>query len=142
MHHVAIMKKNWKLIPKILSGEKTIESRWYKNRIAPWNKVKKHDTIFFKNSGEPIIAAATVSEVLQFENLNQPQFQKIMRKYADKICLNTREYNEYFKSKNYAILIFLKDPRKIDKPIHIDKKGYGISSVSYTHLTLPTKRIV
>jgi len=41
MDHVAIMKRSWGLIPKILSGEKTIESRWYKKRIPPWNRISK-----------------------------------------------------------------------------------------------------
>ncbi|MEI7477466.1 MAG: hypothetical protein WCJ81_02865 [bacterium] len=39
MDHVAIMKKSRKLIPKIVSGEKTIESRWYQTKRAPWNTV-------------------------------------------------------------------------------------------------------
>ncbi len=41
MKHVATMNKRFgDLIPKILSGEKEIESRWSKNKIAPWNRVK------------------------------------------------------------------------------------------------------
>lgn len=30
MEHVAIMRKSWGLTDKILSGQKKIESRWYK----------------------------------------------------------------------------------------------------------------
>lgn len=52
MHHVAIMKPSWKLIPKILSGEKTIESRWYQTRRAPWNGIAAGDVVYFKDSGE------------------------------------------------------------------------------------------
>lgn len=122
------MKKSWGLIPKIISGEKTIESRWYKNRIAPWNKIQAGDIVYFKNSGEPVTAIAKVSMVLQFRNLNKKQFIEIMDKYADKICLSTQEYNEYYKSKNYCILIFLSEPKELEKPFCIDKTGYGISS--------------
>ena len=32
MEHVAIMKKSWGLIEKILSEEKTAESHWYKTK--------------------------------------------------------------------------------------------------------------
>jgi len=39
MDHVAILSKKYELLDKIISGEKTIESRWYVNRIAPWNKM-------------------------------------------------------------------------------------------------------
>lgn len=128
MKHIAIMKKSWKLIPKILSGEKTIESRWYKNRIAPWDRIKSGDKVYFKDSGEPVTAVATVSKVLQFENLNKESFEEIMQKYADQIGLKHREYNEYYQSKNYCILIFLRNPRKLEKPFKINKKGFGISS--------------
>ncbi|HII29434.1 TPA: hypothetical protein HA317_00010 [Candidatus Woesearchaeota archaeon] len=38
MHHIAIMKKSWGLTRKILTGEKRIESRWYKSRCPPWDK--------------------------------------------------------------------------------------------------------
>lgn len=40
MDHLAIMNPKRKLIPKILSGEKKIESRWYMMRVAPWDKIK------------------------------------------------------------------------------------------------------
>lgn len=128
MNHIAIMKKSWGLIPKIVSIEKTIESRWYKNRIAPWDRIHKGDIVYFKDSGEPVSAVAKVSNVLQFSNLDKKQFTGIMSKYADQICLSTRDYNEYYKSKNYCILIFLTEPKKVEKPFRIDKTGYGISS--------------
>ncbi len=128
MNHIAIMKKSWGLIPKILSGKKTIESRWYKNRIAPWNRISDGDTVYFKDSGEPVSAVAKVSKVLQFSNLDEKHFSEIMAKYADDICLKTREFNEYYQSKNYCILIFLTNPQKLEKPFGIDKTGYGISS--------------
>lgn len=128
MQHIAIMKKSWGLIPKIISGEKTIESRWYKNRIAPWNKIQAGDLVYFKNSGESVTVVAKVSNVLQFTNLDKEQFMDIIDKYADKICLKTRDYNEYYKSKNYCILIFLTEVKEIEKPFNIDKSGYGISS--------------
>lgn len=51
MHHIAIMNGPWNLIPKILSGEKTIESRWYRTRRAPWGGIRAGDTVYFKDSG-------------------------------------------------------------------------------------------
>ena len=46
MHHLAILDKKRKLLSKILSGEKNIESRWYTQKRAPWDKIKVGDTIF------------------------------------------------------------------------------------------------
>ncbi len=128
MNHIAIMNKKLGLISKILSGEKKIESRWYKNRIAPWDRISIGDTVYFKDSGDPVCAVATVSKVLQFSDLDKVLFDQIIEKYADDICLQTREYNDYYRVKNYCILIFLTNPLPIVEPFKIDKSGYGISS--------------
>ena len=68
MDHVAIMKKSWKLTDKIISGKKIIESRWYKNKYTPWDKIKRGDMVYFKNSGEPVAIKALVTKVLQFSD--------------------------------------------------------------------------
>ena len=49
IHHVAIMKKSWGLVEKILAGEKTVESRWYKSKCVPWDRIKPKDIIYFKD---------------------------------------------------------------------------------------------
>jgi predicted transcriptional regulator len=126
------MNKSWGLIPKILSGEKRIETRWYKYRFAPWNKINSGDTVYFKNSGECVTAKANVEKVVQFENLDKPTFDKIIKEWADEICLIDRDYNQYYRSKNYVILIFLKNPSEIKKPFTIDKTGFGNASVWIT----------
>ncbi len=125
MDHIAIMNKAWKLIPKILNGTKTIESRWYVNKIKPWNSLKVGERVFFKNSGEPITVSAVVSKVLQFENLDEAKFRNIMNEYGDGIQVTEREYDEYYQSKNYCILVFLSDVKQLETPFNISKKGFG-----------------
>ena len=130
MHHIAIMRKSWKLTEKILSGKKKIESRWYMNRSAPWNKICAGEKIFFKDSGEPVSIQADVEKVLQFENLTPEKVKEILREYGGegKICVsNSQETFERNKSKKYCMLIFLKKPRAIE-PFEINKKGFGIMS--------------
>lgn len=119
------MNKKLGHISKIISGEKIIESRWYCNKIAPWGKIEKGDTIYFKNSGGPIMATAVVDKILQIEGLNNVKFNDIIKKYADKIKLIDRKYSEYYKTKKYVILLFLKDPKSIEKPFYINKQGFG-----------------
>src|SRR3990167_7314829 len=80
--HVAIMRKKWGLIPKILDGRKKIESRWSKFKIAPWGKVKVGDRVFFKNSGEKITASAIVSKIVEFQDLNPTEVRKILEQYG------------------------------------------------------------
>ncbi|MBS3074528.1 ASCH domain-containing protein [Candidatus Pacearchaeota archaeon] len=127
MDHVAIMKKSWMLLEKIISGEKKIESRWYSNKSSPWNKIKPDDNIYFKNSGEPITVMAKVERVMQFDALNHNKVRKIISEYGewDGIGINDRDkFFELFKDKEYCILIFLKNPKRIE-PFSISKKGFG-----------------
>ncbi len=122
------MKKSWGLIPKILSGEKSIESRWYKNRIAPWDRISGGDTVYFKNAGEAISVISTVKKVLQFSPLDEKIFNTIIASYAKDICLNDNTYSNYYRSKKYCVLVFLENVRLLENPFSISKKGYGISS--------------
>ena len=123
--HVAIMKKSWGLLPKILSGEKTIESRWYVNRIAPWNRIAAGDMVYFKDSGEPVTARAEVSEVRQFSGLNREKIRSILEEYGSRIGMEpTEETINRCAAKNYCILVFLKNTREVT-PFKIDKTGYG-----------------
>jgi predicted transcriptional regulator len=125
MDHVAIMSKKLGLTPWILSGEKTIESRWYKARFAPWDKIHSGDTIYFKNSGEKITIKAEVEKVLQFEDLDLIKARWIVDRYGKAICLQNKDVEKWARGKRYCILIFLKNPQMVDKPFAIDKSGFG-----------------
>ena len=131
MHHVAIMNKSWKLIPKILSGEKKIESRWYQTRRAPWNKIHKGDVVYFKNSAEAITASAEVFRVLQFSFSNKSpeksleEARLVVKKYGKEICIVNPDPSTWGKVPRYCILIFLKNPASIKQPFKIHKKGFG-----------------
>ena len=122
------MNKSWKLIPKILSGEKTIESRWYTTRRAPWNTISAGDTIFFKDSGSPVTARAEVSKILRFGHYSKQELHNIITEYGGSpgICFvsTPKEIFDWAKNKNYAILMFLQNP-KATRPFAINKKGFG-----------------
>ncbi|MFA6519052.1 MAG: hypothetical protein WCV93_05420 [Candidatus Shapirobacteria bacterium] len=127
MHHLAILNPSRKLLPKIISGEKSIESRWYKFKISPWNKIKTGDTVYFKDSGKPVTAQAQVSRVLQFDHPSKTEIIEIIREYGLQIMaskINIDSFYQSVKDKNYVILIFLKNPESIT-PFAIDKSGFG-----------------
>ena len=127
MEHIAIMKKSWGLTRKILSGEKRIESRWYKSKCTPWEKIKPGETVYFKDSGEPVSIRAEVGKVLQFQDLNPGKVQEILQKYGKADGLEKEKIPGFFKlfrDKKYCILIFLKNPSKVE-PFEIDKEGFG-----------------
>lgn len=127
MDHVAIMRKSWGLTKKILSGEKKIESRWYKFKRSPWGGIGSGDTIYFKDSGEPVTIKAKVSKVLQFSELTSRKVMDILEKYGRGDGLKEKDVAKYYKmfrDRKYCLLIFLKDPVRVE-PFNINKKGFG-----------------
>ena len=134
MHHVAIMKKSWGLTQKILSGEKKIESRWYTSRVAPWDRIKPGDMVYFKDSGELVSLKAQVHNVLQFSDLTPQKVQEILHKYGKDDGIKNEDIAKYFdlfQHKRYCVLIFLKNPQVV-QPFYINKKGFGAMSAWIT----------
>ena len=130
MEHLAIMRKSWNLTRKILSGQKKIESRWYKVKYPPWGKIESGDAIYFKDSGNPVTVKAEVEKVIQFSNLAPKKVKEILVKYGTDDGIEKKDipkFFEMFKDKNYCMLIFLKNPKEIE-PFEIDKSGFSAMS--------------
>ncbi|MFA6436750.1 MAG: ASCH domain-containing protein [Candidatus Paceibacterota bacterium] len=128
------MRKSWGLTDKILSGQKKIESRWYSVKYKPWNNIKKRETIYFKDSGEPVNIKAEVSDVVQFSDLTPKKVKEILDEYGKEDGIEKEkipEFFERFKNKKYCMLIFLKNSQEI-KPFEIDKTGLGAMSAWIT----------
>jgi ASC-1-like (ASCH) protein len=127
MEHVAIMRKSWGLTEKIASGDKIIESRWYKVKYAPWGHIKPGEKIYFKNSGEPVTLSAEVEKVLYFSDLTPEKVLAILEKYAKDDGIEEEripEFFERFKHKRFCILIYLKHVQRV-VPFEINKQGFG-----------------
>jgi len=130
MDHLAIMKKSWNLTMKILEGKKIIESRWYKTRYPPFDRISVGDVVYFKDSGEPVKIRAEVSDVKQFSELTPAKVRQILDEYGERDGIDKQKTNEFFqmfKDKKYCVLIFLKNPKAIE-PFKVNKKGYGTMS--------------
>jgi len=124
------MRKSWNLTRKILSGQKKIESRWYKVKYPPWGKIESGDAIYFKDSGNPVTVKAEVEKVIQFSNLAPKKVKEILVKYGTDDGIEKKDipkFFEMFKDKNYCMLIFLKNPKEIE-PFEIDKSGFSAMS--------------
>lgn len=127
MDHIAIMSKSWHLLEKVANGTKTIESRWYMYKYAPWGKIAPGNIIYFKNSGEPVTIKATAHKVLSFENLTSGRVAELLHRYGKEDGIEEKDlplFYERFKNKRYCLLIFLKDVREVE-PFQINKKGFG-----------------
>ncbi len=104
----------------ILNGQKTIESRFTKNKVLPYQKVKEDDIVFMKKSSGPIIAYFTVKKVLFFD-LTKTPIETLKEKYNQELCVNEEFWLQKANSR-YATLIWVKDLVLV-KPFKISKKG-------------------
>ncbi|MDD3661657.1 MAG: hypothetical protein PHG63_01200 [Candidatus Dojkabacteria bacterium] len=124
------MKKSWHLLPKIQSGEKTVETRWYRTKRCPWDKIRKGDTIFFKDSGEPVTLKSHACSVEYMTPQTEAQRIAIMKSVIrqDLCCSHIPEdVRTYISNKRYCIIIHLTEPQPV-RPFHIDKTGFGAQS--------------
>lgn len=104
----------------MLEGKKTIESRFSKNKILPYNEISKNDIVIVKKSSGNVVAYFTIKEVLFF-NLNEIPINEIKNMYGKELCV---EENFWLSKKdsNYATLIIIDKIIKLN-PFHISKKG-------------------
>ena len=111
MEHIAILRQPF--FNMILSGEKTIESRWSLSRIASFERVKAGDVIWLKETSKDITARAIVKKV-KFYNLTKNKTDEIKKKYGKEIGTDKFEDWERYRNKKYLTLIWLKDVQKIE----------------------------
>ena len=120
------MRASGDLLGKILSGEKTIESRWYVARRAPWNRITVGDLVYFKYAGALVTARARVAKVLQFSLTREVVFH-ILTTYGAAIGFLSATFSSdvsRLSLKKYCILVFLTSVEEIE-PFAIDKQGFG-----------------
>ena len=119
-YHLAILKKQY--MDLILTGEKTVESRFTKTRRAPFGGIKAGDRIFLKLSSGPVVATAFARKVIFKDSLCPYQIEKIKQQYNQYI-LGSDEFWDSVKKSRYATLVWLEKIEPI-KPLKINKKDW------------------
>ncbi len=118
--HLAIFKKG--LGEMILNGEKTIESRFSKTRMAPFEVVSVGDQVYIKVSGREIIGQFSVKKVISFEGLDEGDLAQIKQFYGQDIAADEGFWQRHQNAK-YGTLIFVgATNRFITSPIRVPKK--------------------
>lgn len=117
MKHIVILKK--KYFDMILSGKKTIESRFSLNKSAPYGKVNVGDELLLKVTGGDVTAVAKVKAVEYYE-LYPELVNKIRVRYGKEI--GSTKLSEWMDTmtKNYCTLVWFEDVKQID-PISVKR---------------------
>jgi ASC-1-like (ASCH) protein len=119
-NHLVILKKPY--LDAILSGQKSIESRFTKTKQYGFGRVLVGDKLFLKESSGPVCATARVKTVRNFENLTPKQIIEIKQQYNHHIIGS----DEYWQSKSncrFGFLVWLEDVKPIE-PVRISKKDW------------------
>jgi hypothetical protein len=107
-------------IDDIISGRKTIESRFSLSRILPYAQVAKDDVILLKKSGGDVIGKVLADNVLYYDNLTPESIAILRKEYNRELCASDNFWFTKSKSR-FGTLIFLKNPERFLVPIKIHK---------------------
>lgn len=118
--HLAIFKGDGGEL--ILSGKKTIESRFSKRRDPPFGQVSAGDLVYIKPSGKEIIGQFKVQKVIFYDGLSQKDILDIKERYGKGLTVE-EGYWQRSESSKYGTLIFIGDSSEfLTSPVKIPKK--------------------
>jgi predicted transcriptional regulator len=114
--HLAVMLEPF--LTYILDGRKTIESRFSKNAIAPYERVAEGDLVLLKAG--PVVGSFRVSSV-ECVVVEDKDFLRIRRIYGKAICAEDDEFWEARAGKRHVTLIGVSDVRRLT-PVPVSKR--------------------
>jgi hypothetical protein len=115
--HVAIFSEPF--LTLVLSGRKTVESRFSRSRCAPYGEIDAGDIILIKEVAGPICGITLAKRTWHYDLLTEP-IARIKNRFAEAICAD----DEFWSSRSdalYATLIELDATATID-PVWFDKR--------------------
>ncbi len=115
--HLAIFAEPF--LSMVLSGEKTIESRFSRNRCAPYGEVGDGDIVLLKEVSGPICGLTLARRIWCYDLGTEP-IDRIRYRFGARICAD----DEFWSSRAdalYATLIELEAPASI-APVSCDKR--------------------
>ncbi|MDB5083011.1 MAG: hypothetical protein JWP00_4935 [Chloroflexi bacterium] len=106
-NHIAILSHK-SVLDKILSGDKTIESRFSRVKSVPFGQIFAGDLVYFKLSGGPVLGRARISRVEEYDNLSPRQIEELAQRYQLQLALSVDFLARKMESK-FASLLFLEE---------------------------------
>lgn len=88
----------------VLSGRKTIESRFSVVRCPPYRRVQRGDTVLLKVSGGPIVGLCEVRDTWYYQ-LDPDSWRFIRKEFAEALCAQDPEFWRLREKASYATLL-------------------------------------
>lgn len=106
----------------ILSGKKTIESRFSKRKDPPYGAISRGDLVYIKPSGKEVIGQFNVQKVIFYDGLTSEDILEIKKAFGKEVSSDEDYWNSKTGSR-YGTLIFIGDSSEfLTSPIKIPKK--------------------
>ncbi|KJF18162.1 hypothetical protein AXFE_09070 [Acidithrix ferrooxidans] len=122
--HLAIFVEPF--LSLVLSGKKTIESRFSKHAIAPYNRVLVGDLVFLKAG--PVVGYFTVSSVDCKTLQNKKELDLIRMTYSNAICAESSDFWRQRIGKHYVTLLGVEMATQLPRVrvSKVDKRGWVV----------------
>jgi hypothetical protein len=108
----------------VLQGRKTVESRFSKHCIAPYQRIEKGDLVLLKAAGGPVVWHFTAAWI-QCSELDEGSLADVQARHGQAICAD----EEFWRSRvgrRYVTLVGVEEPRAL-APIKVaksDRRGW------------------
>ena len=124
--HLAVLLEPY--LQYILDGTKTVESRFSKNRIAPYNKVKPGDVVLLKKVSARSISGVCVVRNVWFYRLNPDTWSQIRDGFSQALRADDPSFWERRAAAQFATLMRIAEVHPLP-PIEVpkrDRRGWVI----------------
>ncbi len=111
----------------VLRGQKTVESRFSANRIAPFGRIDSGDIVLLKRSGGAIVGVCEVTNVW-FYDLDPSSWAEIREDFTEALCAQDPAFWKVREHASFATLMRISNPRSLP-PIEFkktDRRGWVV----------------
>ena len=123
--HLAIFVQPY--LEYLLSGRKTVESRFSVVRCAPYRRVRQGDVVLVKASGGPIVGICRVGQVW-FYQLDPDSWRTIRTYFTESLSAQDPEFWRARSNASFATLLQVEDVRRISPVpwVKRDRRGWVV----------------
>ena len=100
--HLAVLVEPF--LGYVLSGQKTVESRFSHDRRAPYRQVESGDILVLKAASGPVVGLCLVLDVWNYR-LDTTVVTQLRREFGHALCATTEEFWSQREHANYATLM-------------------------------------
>lgn len=116
--HLAVMRAPY--LQLLLTGNKTIESRFSVNRIAPFENVSTGDVLALKQQSGPVVGLCVVEHAAFYE-LDPPTWRLLRDQFARPLCAEDDDFWAARERARYATLMTVVHAHWI-APVRVEKR--------------------